>query len=394
MLVITIVGIVVAWAFGTKPLVRRYKFSRVHRAINDRNWDEALGQLAAFDESYGSTSESLFLRARALRHSGAYDQVDVALNKAEHLGCDENRIERERLFLQVELGQTSPDDRMLQRLAMDPGGDAQEVFEALVKGYFLNDELGRATMVLDAWHKSFPNDPQPFFYGGTIAEHNKQLEDSVRWHRQAVALAPKNPDFRRRLAEVQLSLRNYRQACLHFEVALSLREDVESLWGLGLCLKYQGKLELARESFVRGLKVAPNNTLCLVALGEMGIEAGNGEEALRWLESASKVNLNDYDMQYDTARALLFSGQGDLAKAHFQRAAALRRELTRIEQLQEMAKSSPDDAELRYQIGKSVAQYGDREEAAKWLRGALKCDPNHQLARETLTSLTMTQTQN
>lgn len=380
-------AVIVICVFLARPLFHQYQLSPARQAIDERDPRLALSLIAEFEESHGKMAEVSFLRARALRHSGAYFEAEAAMREARSSGCSASRVDRELLLLQAESGQLPPDDPKLRQLMVDPGNDAREIYEALVKGYFRLTKAGPAALVLDVWHQSFPDDPQPFYYGGALAEQNDQLQESIRWYRQAVALAPGRSDLRRHLAQVELELLNYRQAFYHFKLALGLREEVESLWGLGKCLKAQGKLELAREAFLQGLKVKPNHIACMLALGEMEIEAGRGADSLVWLEPAAQLEPKDYDVRYALGKALLFAGRTNEAKPHFQFAATARQQLTRINELQEQATLHPDDAKVRYEIGIALAEYGNLQGAASWLRDALKCDAGHELAREALANL-------
>jgi tetratricopeptide (TPR) repeat protein len=189
------------------------------------------------------------------------------------------------------------------------------------------------------------------------------------------------------LAEVELELHNYDLALHHFRVALELREDANALWGIGMCLKSQGELEQAREAFLHGLDLAPDAYFCLLALGQMDVEAGQGAAALKWLEPATHLKPKEYDARYALAKALLFAGRSAEAKPHFQFVAAARLELARVKSLREHVASHPADAEARYEIGKRLAQYGDEGEAMQWLTSVLAYAPDHALAQEALADL-------
>lgn len=381
------VVLVIGGLLAAKPIMVRYELSRVRRAISDRNPKLAIGQLEAFKAKYGDHAEAEFLLARAFRHREAYKQVQTSLHRAMELGYPSQKLERERLLMRAESGQMALEDPDLQALVANPGSDAREIYEALVKGYFRLYELGPALLVLDVWQEAYPTDAQPLLYRGLLCEHKDEWERAAQFFQQAILLAPNRTALCKHLAHAEQKQHNYRRAVHYYRIALQQSEDVESLLGLGMCLKARGELEAARDTFQRGLAMEPEHFACLLALGELDVEAGKGADALHWLVPAAKLKPKEYDVQYGLAKALLFAGRGDEARQHFEFAATARQELSRVKALQQQVAANPRDAELRYEIGQGLAKYGDPQEAFKWLSSVLKYAPDHQLARLSLAEL-------
>ncbi|MBC8353211.1 MAG: tetratricopeptide repeat protein [Planctomycetes bacterium] len=380
--VLMVSGLVLA-----KPTVLRYRLRQARQAIVDRNPELAIQRLQIIQQSYGNNAEASFLMARAHRHREAYDQVIKELKEARGLGYAEDKLKREQLLTAAESGKIALDDPELQDLLANPGNDDREIYEALVKGYYRLYELGPASLVLDVWQQSYPQDAQPLLYQGLLREHEENWVDAAQWLRQAVSLAPERPDLRRHLAKAEQKQHNYRQAVHHYRVALQQREEVESLLGLGTCLKARGEIENAREAFSRGLALSHDHYGCFLALGELDVEAGKGADALRWLEPAAQLKPREYDARYGLAKALLFAGRDTEARPHFQFAASARQELSRVKAYREYVASHPEDTDMRYEIGKGLAQYGEPREALQWLNSVLKYAPDHQFAHELLAEL-------
>jgi len=308
------------------------------------------------------------------------------LEQANRLGYPAEAVQRERLLAMAESAQLAPEDPRLGELLANPGDDMHEIYEALVKGYYRLYEIGPARLVLDSWEEEEPKNPQPRYYRGLLSEHDEEWPVAERWYREALDLSSERSDVRLHLAYVLQKQHRYHEAQQHYRIVLQTKEDAKAQFGLGKCLQGSGKLQQAREAFLAGLQHAPDDYDCLLALGELEVDAGKGADALRWLEPAAKQKPSEYDVRYALATALFISGEGDKARPHFQFAAQARLALSQVLARRQYVASHPEDAECRYEIGVALLEYGDRSEGIKWLQSVFKYQPDHQAARAALTA--------
>lgn len=367
-----------------RPVAYRYRVWKARQAIWNRDSEAALVWLRVAKQSFPEDGEICFLLARAHRHSGAYDKAIEWLKEADRLGYPTESLERERLLGMAESAQLAPDDARLPALLANPGGDTREIYEALVKGYYRLYEMGPASLVLKNWEEDYPGDPQPRFYRGLLSEHDENWEEAERWFRQALELASDRRDIQLHLARAEREQHRYRNALKRYRFCLQEKEDVEAFRGLGECLRARGEHDQAREAFLKGLAISPDDYDCLLALGELDLGFGQGQAALRWLEPAAEQKPREYDVRYALAKALLFSGQGGQARPHFEFVAQARVALSRVKVLRPYVASHPEDAERRYEIGVALLEYGDVPQGLRWLHSVFKYQPDHHAAHAAL----------
>jgi len=116
----------------------------------------------------------------------------------------------------------------------------------------------------------------------------------------------------------------YDAARQHLEKASKIapgNADVPYL--LGMIESSQKHFDVAKARFENALTLYPGHERSLVALGELQLQSGDGEGAVRTLEKAFAVNGADWRMHFLLAQA--YNGQKDYAKAesHALRAAEL-----------------------------------------------------------------------
>jgi len=367
-----------------RPIVRQYHLWRARQAIADRQPKQALQWLDAAQSIGGEGGDLYYVRARAFRHLEAYDKFVENLRQADRFGFPVARLDREKLLAMIEAAEVPADDPEVYKLLAQPGGDSRELYEALVKGYYRRYQLGPALLVLESWQADFPDDPQPRLYRGRLSEFNDDWAASESWFQEAVELAPTRADLRLNLARAKRKQQRYRAALVDYLWVLARQDDVEALHGLGRCLYAEGRVSAARDAFAKGLAVKPDDDDCLLAMGELELETGQFESAVRWLEQAAERKPREYDVRYALAKALLGAGRGDEAKSHFQFAVDARRELNRVQVLRDYVARHPDDVQRRYEIGAAMLKYGDTREALDWLQSVLHDQPEHRATREAL----------
>jgi Flp pilus assembly protein TadD len=93
---------------------------------------------------------------------------------------------------------------------------------------------------------------------------------------------------------------------------------------------------------------------------------------------------HDRRVAYSLSRCLLALGRRDEAEKVNARVAEIDADLRRLDRVCQEVMKSPHDADLRCEGGLLFLRNGERQEGIRWLRLALRLDPNCQAARDAL----------
>jgi tetratricopeptide (TPR) repeat protein len=97
---------------------------------------------------------------------------------------------------------------------------------------------------------------------GSVALARKDESGATSAYQAAQKLAPQNPEAAFRLGEIDLTHGQTKDAADQFTVALGSRKDDPKLYNaMGVALSMQGKYELAKESYDKGLAIEPDYPL-------------------------------------------------------------------------------------------------------------------------------------
>jgi tetratricopeptide (TPR) repeat protein len=100
------------------------------------------------------------------------------------------------------------------------------------------------------WQGNSPSDPQPFLNLATLLADEHELDASVRYLTEAVALAPDNPRIHDELAKVYESQNNLAKAQNELEKAVALAPDSSELhFKLGRIYRREGLKDRADKEF-------------------------------------------------------------------------------------------------------------------------------------------------
>ena len=355
------------------------------RALEARRAEQALRHLRSAQRWDPRNAEVQFLLARAQRRLGRFDLVRKHIQRAWTLGYPVESLQREQWLALAQSGQLSEAEPHLAALLRDPRGDGPAICEAFVDGYFATYRFDQAFLLLDAWQKDYPYDPQPYVFRGLFLEHVGQWAKAVEPYRKALKLDPQRSDVRLRLARTLMQLQEYDEAAEHF--ARCLKEDPDDpdvLAGWGRCLVRQGKSAEARRAFQRALEIDPEHFDARLALGQLALADGRNQTALKRLTEACRERPHDTEARYALAKVLQAEGQTEAAKSHFQFVADARAALARAQSLMERIRTKPDDFEARYQIGITLLKYDDPAHGVAWLKSVLELRPDHRPTHEAL----------
>lgn len=357
------------------------------KALRER--DAGLAQASAQKaiELTPKNAEAHLLLARAFRRQGHLKEVRQHLTTAHRLGLSTKRLQREEFLAKAQSGQMNEAGPHLSQLLLDAGDDGPEICEAYVNGYFLLNFYAEAIPLLTAWHRDYPNDPQPHVFRGILANTKQKWAEAADYFRKALLLAPTNHEIRMRLVAALVSLHEYQEAIEHFEVLNRQRpNDPEIKIGWSRTLIEQGETTKARQLLQQALEAIPKTNEALrfdasVLLGQLEADDNRVDEALPLLQHAATLKPFDSSVRYSLGRLLLRLGHEAEAKLHFEFVKVAQQADIRLRQLEDKVIKNPEDVQARFEITEILREYGSPEERGAWLRSIVELDPNHSKAR-------------
>lgn len=367
--------------FFWRPLTIRGHLDRAQRLLTQRDHAGALDELRAALRSDPARADTHLLLARSYRRLGELDKVPALLRRAEALGGDPERVQRERWLLMAQLGNLREAEPHLGELLRDPRNDGADICEAYVLGYFSNLQIRQAEALLDAWEKDFPSDPQPHFMRGYMFHAQSQDSEAVDAYRRGLALAPHDVTARHRLAKSLMQLSDLDQAAAELQQCLDARpQDPEIRTTWAECLDQQGETNRARAVLAQLVAQFPEHFAARRLLGEIELSHGLPERAVPHLESAARLRPYDTTTRNALGRALRALGRAAEAEPHFDYVAEAEESLGRMERQLRLVLERPDDVQLRYEIATTLLKYGSPDDGVRWLRTVLQIQPDHEAA--------------
>jgi tetratricopeptide (TPR) repeat protein len=143
-------------------------------------------------------------------------------------------------------------------------------------------------------------------------------------------------------------------------------------------------MQQAIERLDQTLQRDPNHLDACRLKGQLDLAQDRPEDALRALETVVQRRPYDTLAREALGRALRNLSRTEEANAQFEFVARAEEHMSRLNRLMRETLSKPEDAELRYEIGAILFEYGPPEDAAKWMRAALELQPDHAAARQAL----------
>lgn len=330
-------------------------------------------------------AEITFLEARLARHRGQMRQMHQLLVAARKAGYDIEKLSREQIMAQAQLGEMRDAEKRLARLLSDPQGDEPEICYAFIQGYLQIQQYQGARRLLSGWAEDFPNDPRPIFLRGTVEMNMDLWKEAEKDYRKALEVDPNHFQSAYHLASVLLTQKHPEEAIKYFRIAArdeTLRLD--SLTGQGHCFRLLGKTKKAREMLKDIQKQDPDNVSAAFELARLDIDDGEYQKAFERLEPIVKADPLHTDARYQFAIVLHQIGRSEEAQEHFLAVKEIGKHLADASELAEHITTDAASADTRLEIAKTHLKYGSRREGLMWLRSVLAFAPNHSEALKEL----------
>jgi Flp pilus assembly protein TadD len=230
-----------------------------------------------------------------------------------------------------------------------------------------------------------PDDLQALLARGFVWERSLNFADALEDYRQAVALHPDSEQARRKLAETLLIAGTPGEALAQYEWLAERRpEHPQVRLGLARCRRRLGETKEARRLLDAIPASASENGEVLWERGQVELDDGRAAEAESWLQKAVRASPYDRRIAYSLSRCLLALGRRDEAAKVSARVAELDADVRRLEEVRQAVLERPNDAALRYEGGRIFLRNGERQEGLRWLRLAVRLDPDNKEARDAL----------
>ncbi len=389
--VVVVVSLVVAWRLWPR---HRQFLREAEAALAARDYKKAREHLARYLSYRPADAHARLLAARAARELREYYEAYEHLRRCREEGGDIEAVETEMALIAVQRGE-EPTPRLMQRAAEDDEL-ALVILEVLIQHDIDTYRLWQALHGLTRYLRARPEDLHALLSRGYVWERFLYFADALQDYRKAVAAHPDSERARLKLAETLLIAGTPNEALEQYEWLAGRRpaltpppDEAEGIGvrvklGLAKCQRLLGRADEARRLLDALLASAPEDGEVLWERGQLELEAGRAGEADPWLRKAVRASPHDRRVAYSLARCLLALGRRDEAAQVNARVAEIDADLRRLDQVRQAVMQRPNDAALRCEGGLLFLKNGERQEGIRWLRLALRLDPNCQAARDAL----------
>jgi len=358
-----------------------YAASRTRAALARRDLDSAQEWLDFADWLGDRQAEIAFLKARIHRKRGELEETRRWLAAAQKLGWDKEAVRREEIILFAQVGQMRQAEPWLSELILSPGDDGQEICEAFVNGFYLNQDLRKADALITSWIGDFPEDPQPWVFRAKMKlsadKHGFAEED----FRQALNRDPKHPEALIGLGEALLRQLRPEEALAEFRQCMNVDPSLhEARAGAARALIVLGKSEEALVELDRILEAKPDHAVALLERGKLHLAAAHNDVAVKDFEALCRLRAGGVAHRYQLALALRAAGRDEESKEHFQYVNEGQAALRRADEISFRVSDDPTSLETRTELGIIYLKYSDPIKGLAWLRAVLSENPENRPA--------------
>ncbi len=233
-----------------------------------------------------------------------------------------------------------------------------------------------------------PRDAQVWLTLGNVHHDLGEPGEAAHAFEEALKRDPKDREALFKLITELLDINRTDEATPRLTEALRRYPDDPALLALAARqARDTGRMDEALALATRALGGDPDNLNALLVRARARVTSGHPEQALGDLEHAVAAHPSDLG-----AMQLLAQVEAQLSLAERSRATIERRRraserLGLMAQLTQQIARRPDDAELRWRMGKAAVEGGSFLLASQCFKAALALDPNYQPAREGLSAL-------
>lgn len=366
-------GLIVMYFWSDLCLWRAEMLITARRESDAQRWVQRSRWLAIRPNPRAS-----LLQLRIARRLREFRDVERLLQQAAQLGVPARELQRERWLAMAQVGQFSAMQDHWSELLNDPREDGPDVARAYYTWAMVNHNVVLAEQTLKSWHADYPRDPEPLALSGRFYQSLQDWKGAADSYQQALALAPKNDDYRIALANALQSLLKTADARPLFKEYLQRHpDDLQAIRGLAQCAATEGDIPGAIRLLNGALERVPEDFATQKALGEILLSAGDAEGAAKVLEKAHRAVPEHSNLAYSLAQALKQCGRDAEAEPLLSFVAESRPHLDELVTLEARLRRQPRDLELRMKIAEVTARYVSRRDAIRWYENLLQIAPSY-----------------
>lgn len=380
-----------AFAFDLPAKVCQH-FAR--RAITDFDYPTAQRWIGYASAVSSGNAENEFLAARICRREGRLDEMTRHLTRAKTLGGDYRQAQIEEALALAQSGDLTRVEPQLLDWLKEGVGDADEISDAYANGLAANSRFEQSASVLDAWRADYPKDPRPDYRLGRLHEYLEHWTEAEQAYRQSISLNPNYFAAHYRLGRVLFLGRRVEEAIAAFSECLPMPRPQAAQVQIAACYRsladQEKAAELLREVLAHDRKTialsyqdvdeSPETFEAAATLGDIESEAGNHDEAFKWLSMAIAENPRDLAARYSLAVTLRALGKNAESEAEFEKVRISRAALERANPLRDRIKREPKDLQARAELGTLLLEHESQRMGRFWLQSILPYDPRNQVA--------------
>jgi tetratricopeptide (TPR) repeat protein len=388
---VTILAVCVAaacWALW--PSLRyNYRIAQAQKLLAAADAEKALVVLGREEGLHPDSADLVYLLGVAHRRANHLQKSGEYFRRAAVLGCPRSQLLPQQAMAAFQAGDPAAEAELkaLLRQSLD-NETAEEVYEALAKGYFGKFWLNQAMICLNHWIDWQPRKAGPRHLRAMIFGLSGDVEQQMVDFRAILEVNPNDAAAHGLLADALSKTNNVDEALVHYTWC---REHVPgdnlAALGMAVCMRRKGNYDAAKQLLAEVVSSGPTGGIrgrLLSELGELNLELGNPKAALDYLREAVELLPYDGSAHYSYAMALSKTGKSDEAKAIFKRGEELEQRQLRLHDLERELANNPGDADLRYEAAMLIKEQGLNDEAITLLLTAIKLDPIHRKAHAAL----------
>ena len=368
------------------------------RSLNEFDYANAQIWIKRASRFNANNAQSEMIAARIARHGGMLDEMSEHLARASRFGANELDVKMEEAMALAQTGKLDRVEADLFQWISNGLGDADEISDAYANGLAANSRFDNAIEILTAWRRDFPEDPRPDYRLGRIKEHFQVWEEAIAAYLTSLQRRSDYYPSRYRLGRVYVVGRRIDDAKKAFENCLQMPLPEAAKIQLALCYRSLGEADQARKILnevlqqdyqtillsYKSVEEAPEHFEAAATLGDLESEAGDYEEAYKWLKLAVDKNPRDLSAKYSLALTLRRLGKTEESDKMVLEVQEAKTALERANPLRDRIAAKPDDLEARLELGKLLLKNESMRMGRFWLQSIFKFDPHYREAHRVL----------
>jgi tetratricopeptide (TPR) repeat protein len=326
-----------------------------------------------------TSAEANFRAAQAARRCGDFPQAQRFLEEAGQLGWDPAAIGLEKSLLRAQTGFWREEEHTLLRAIADANAETPRVLEVAVPAYMGEFRWYEAQALAERWTQLRPESATAWGLLGEILERRRKKQEAVNALREAVRLNPDNVPNRLRLARLLVETRQPpAEAAEHLtwlREADPANSSVPVL--LAVCREAQGHADEAAGALDQVIAQNPKDAKAYYHRGRLELNRDRASAALPFLRKAAELEPSDPEILYSVLLSVQRVGTPAEIREAEERWRRCDADLKRVTDLARAVAASPNDPDLRREMGEIYLRNHQEKEGVRWLESALRERPDH-----------------